>query len=152
MDDDRRFMGIALEEARKAFEEEEVPVGAAVVCDGRVVGRGRNAKESAGDPTAHAEVLAIRRAARALGRWRLSGCTLYVTLEPCPMCVGAMISARLDRLVFGCTDEKAGAAVTLYDLARDARMNHQMEVSSGVMAEEAARLLKEFFRMRRDRT
>jgi tRNA(adenine34) deaminase len=142
-------MGIALEEAQKAFEEEEVPVGAAVVFDGRVVGRGHNAKESGCDPTAHAEVLAIRRAARALGRWRLSGCTLYVTLEPCPMCIGAMISARLDRLVFGCADEKAGAAVTLYDLARDPRMNHQLEVASGVMADEAARLLKDFFRKRR---
>jgi len=149
MSDDRRFMGTALEEARLAFEEDEVPVGAAVVFEGRVVGRGRNAKESSGDPTAHAEVLAIRRAAQALGRWRLSGCTLYVTLEPCPMCVGAMISARLDRLVFGCTDDKAGAAVTLYDLARDARMNHQLEVASGVMAEEAARLLKDFFRKKR---
>ena len=149
MNDDQRFMGIALEEARKAFEEEEVPVGAAVVFDGRVVGRGRNAKESGCDTTAHAEVQANRQAAQALGRWRLSGCTLYVTLEPCPMCVGAMISARLDRLVFGCTDEKAGAAVTLYDLARDARMNHQMEVASGVMADEAARLLKDFFRQRR---
>jgi len=149
MSDDRRFMGIAIEEAKKAFEEDEVPVGAAVVFEGRVVGRGRNAKESGCDPTAHAEVLAIRRAAQALGRWRLSGCTLYVTLEPCPMCVGAMISARLDRLVFGCADDKAGAAVTLYDLARDTRMNHQLEVASGVMADEAARLLKEFFRKKR---
>jgi tRNA(adenine34) deaminase len=149
MNDDRRFMGIALEEAQKAFEEEEVPVGAVVVFRGRVVGRGHNAKESTGDPTAHAEVLAIRRAARALGRWRLSGCSLYVTLEPCPMCVGAMLSARMDRLVFGCTDEKAGAAVTLYELARDGRMNHQLEVASGVMDDEAARLLKEFFRHRR---
>jgi len=149
MSDERRFMGIALEEARKAFEEDEVPVGAAVVFEGRVVGRGHNQKESSGDPTAHAEVLAIRRAAESLGRWRLSGCTLYVTLEPCPMCVGAMISARLDRLVFGCTDDKAGAAVTLYDLARDTRMNHQLEVASGVMAEEAARLLKDFFRRKR---
>ena len=149
MSDERRFMGIALEEARKAFEEDEVPVGAAVVFEGRVVGRGHNQKESSGDPTAHAEVLAIRRAAESLGRWRLSGCTLYVTLEPCPMCVGAMISARLDRLVFGCTDDKAGAAVTLYDLARDTRMNHQLEVASGVMADEAARLLKDFFRRKR---
>jgi tRNA(adenine34) deaminase len=149
MNDDQRFMDIALEEAKQAFEEDEVPVGAAVVFEGRVVGRGRNAKESGCDPTAHAEVLAIRRAAKALGRWRLSGCTLYVTLEPCPMCVGAMISARLDRLVFGCTDDKAGAAVTLYDLARDTRMNHQLEVASGVMADEAARLLKDFFRKKR---
>jgi len=142
-------MDIALEEARKAFDEDEVPVGAVVVFEGRVVGRGHNQKESSGDPTAHAEVLAIRRAAQALGRWRLSGCTLYATLEPCPMCVGAMISARLDRLVFGCTDDKAGAAVTLYDLARDTRMNHQLEVASGVRADEAARLLKDFFRKKR---
>jgi tRNA(adenine34) deaminase len=149
MNDDRRFMDIALDEARRAFAEEEVPVGAAVVFEGRVVSRGRNAKESSGDPTAHAEMLAIRRAAQALGRWRLSGCTLYVTLEPCPMCIGAMLSARMDRLVFGCTDEKAGAAVTLYDLARDSRMNHRLEVASGVMADEAARLLKDFFRQRR---
>ncbi|MBN2496565.1 MAG: nucleoside deaminase [Deltaproteobacteria bacterium] len=146
---DRNWMRIALEEARAALDEDEVPVGAVVVCEGREVGRGRNAREGSRDPTAHAEVLALRAAAAELGRWRLAGCTLYVTLEPCPMCMGAMLAARIDRLVFGCADPKSGAAESLYRLGEDARLNHRLAVSGGILADEAAALLKTFFRSRR---
>jgi tRNA(adenine34) deaminase len=146
---DQAYMELALAEAKAAFAEDEVPVGAVVVCGDQVVGRGRNAKEKERDPTAHAELLAIREAARALGRWRLTGCTLFVTLEPCPMCVGAMLSARIDRLVFGCSDPKAGAAVSLVRLADDPRFNHRLVVEGGQRAEEARELLQAFFRKRR---
>jgi len=143
---ERKWMDVALEQARLAASEQEVPVGAVVVYDDRVIGRGRNRKESERDPTAHAEMTAIRQAAATLGRWRLDGCTLYATLEPCPMCMGATISARIDRLVFGCTDPKAGAVVSLYEMANDPRLNHRVEVLQGVGAEEAAELLTSFFR------
>ncbi len=146
---DQFWMQQALDEANKAYVESEVPVGAVVVLGDRIVGRGRNAKEKDQDPTAHAEVLALRRAATELGRWRLHDCQLFVTLEPCPMCVGAMLSTRIERLVFGCTDPKAGAAVSLLQLADDPRFNHRMQVASGIMAEESAELLREFFRLRR---
>ncbi len=149
---DRHLMGLALEQARLALETDEVPVGAVVVCDGRVVGEGANAKEGSLDPTAHAEILALRRAAAGLGRWRLGGCSLYVTLEPCPMCVGAMVSARIDRLVFGCSDPKAGAAGTLYQMADDPRLNHRIRVQGGVREEEAAGMLRSFFRQKRTRS
>jgi len=148
-DADRRFMELALEQARKARAADEVPVGAVVVCDGSVVGAGANAKEASRDPTAHAEVLALRAAASSLSRWRLAGCSLYVTLEPCPMCVGAMLSARIDRLVYGCRDPKAGAAESLFRLADDARLNHRMRVEGGLLQEEAAELLRAFFRQKR---
>jgi len=141
-----KWMDVALEQARLAASEQEVPVGAVVVYDDRVIGRGRNRKESERDPTAHAEMTAIRQAAATLGRWRLDGCTLYATLEPCPMCMGAIISARIDRLVFGCTDPKAGAVVSLYEMANDPRLNHRVEVLQGVGAEEAAEILTSFFR------
>jgi tRNA(adenine34) deaminase len=147
--DDRRFMELALAQAHNAWDEDEVPVGAIVVFDGEVVGAGANAKERSLDPTAHAEILALRQAAAQLRRWRLIGCSLYVTLEPCAMCVGAMISARIDRLVFGCPDPKAGAAESLYRLADDTRLNHRMEVVGGIGAEEAAAMLKAFFREKR---
>ncbi len=146
---DHEWMQEALGEAARAFEAGEVPVGAVVVLDGRVVGRGRNRKESGLDPTAHAEMIAIRQAAAELGRWRLSGCTLYATLEPCPMCVGAMLSARIDRLVFGCRDPKAGAVRSLFELAADSRLNHRIEVREGIGADQAAELLRSFFRLRR---
>jgi tRNA(adenine34) deaminase len=110
------------------------------------VAHGRNVREAAADPTAHAEMIAIRDAAVALGRWRLSGCTLYVTLEPCPMCAGALVNARIDRLVYGAADPKAGAVGTLFDLSADPRLNHRFEVSSGVLEEECSQVLKEFFR------
>jgi tRNA(adenine34) deaminase len=139
-------MLLALEEARLAAAEGEVPIGAVLVCDGEVVARARNARESAADPTAHAEMIVIRDAATKLGRWRLTGCTLYVTLEPCPMCAGAMVNARVDRLVYGAADPKAGAVGTLYDLSADARLNHRFEVTAGVLGDECGQILKEFFR------
>ena len=142
-------MAEALAEARRAAAEGEVPIGAVVVCEGRVVGRGRNARERLNDPTAHAELLALQEAARALGRWRLTGATIYATLEPCPMCAGALVNARIDRLVYGVPDPKAGAAGTLFDIPRDARLNHRLEVTSGVLAQECGEILKEFFRGKR---
>jgi tRNA(adenine34) deaminase len=146
---DATWMAEALAEARKAAAEGEVPIGAVVVCDSRVVGRGRNARETRRDPTAHAEMLALQEAARALGRWRLTGTTVYATLEPCPMCAGALVNARVDRLVYAVADPKAGAAGTLFDVLRDPRLNHRLDVASGVLAEECGELLSSFFRSRR---
>ncbi|WP_454777687.1 tRNA adenosine(34) deaminase TadA [Georgenia muralis] len=143
-------MDEALGLAREALTSDDVPVGAVVLGpDGRVLGRGRNRREADGDPTAHAEVLALREAARALGTWRLAGCTLVVTLEPCTMCAGALVLARVDRLVLGAWDPKAGAAGSVRDVVRDARLNHRVEVVGGVRAEESAELLTTFFRTRR---
>ncbi|MDZ4166343.1 MAG: tRNA adenosine(34) deaminase TadA [Coriobacteriia bacterium] len=139
-------MALALEQARLAAAEGEAPIGAVLVCDGSVVARSRNARESAADPTAHAEMIAIREGAGRLGRWRLSGCTLYVTLEPCPMCAGALVNARVDRLVYGAADPKAGAIGTLYDLSDDPRLNHRFEVTAGVLEAECGEILKEFFK------
>ncbi len=144
-------MAEALAEARRAAAEGEVPVGAVVVCEGRVVGRGRNARERLQDPTAHAEVLALREASRSLGRWRLSGCTLLVTLEPCFMCAGALVNARVDRLVFAVRDPKAGAAGSLGDVCRDPRLNHRLQVAEGLLSGECGELLRGFFRERRKR-
>ncbi len=149
LDPDRRWMRLALQEAERAFEAGEVPVGAVVVRGGQVVGRGHNQVERLQDPTAHAEMIAVSAACQTLGSKNLSGCALYVTLEPCPMCAGALVWARLDRLVFGAFDEKAGAASTLYDIPRDGRLNHQLEAVSGVEAERSASLLRAFFRQRR---
>jgi tRNA(adenine34) deaminase len=141
-------MRLALAEAVRAGPD--VPVGAVVLAsDGTtVLGAGHNEREASGDPTAHAEVLAIRRAAADLGEWRLAGCTLVVTLEPCTMCAGAIVQSRLDRVVYGARDEKAGAAGSLWDVVRDRRLNHRPEVIEGVLAEDCARLLTEFFRGR----
>lgn len=138
-------MRLALDEARKAGAAGEVPIGAVVVCDDVVVARGHNRRETDEDPTAHAEMIAVREAAKALGRWRLSGCTVYVTLEPCPMCAGALHAARIDRCVYGATDPKAGALGTLYDIASDERLNHRYEVTADVLAEESSAILREFF-------
>lgn len=151
MEADAAYMALALEEARAATAEGEVPIGAVVVCDGAVIARAHNRREMDADPTAHAEMIAIREAARRLGRWRLSDCTVYVTLEPCPMCAGAMHQARITRLVFGAFDPKAGAVGTLYDLSNDVRLNHRFSVTSGVLAEESAALLRGFFeRLRKE--
>ncbi len=139
----------AIAEARRAAAEGEVPIGAVLVFEGRVVGRGRNARERLNDPTAHAEMLALQEAARALGRWRLTGATIYATLEPCPMCAGALVNARIYRLVYAVADPKAGAAGTLFDIPRDPRLNHRVRVDTGVLAEECSALLKDFFRERR---
>jgi tRNA(adenine34) deaminase len=139
----------ALALAREAGARGEVPVGAVAVFEDRIVGRGANARESAHDPTAHAELLAVQDAARTLGRWRLTGVTVYVTLEPCAMCAGAMVLARVDRLVFAASDPKAGAVGSLMDLSSDPRLNHRYPVERGVLGEEAGELLKAFFRARR---
>nr|WP_277441244.1 tRNA adenosine(34) deaminase TadA [Streptomyces sp. SPB162] len=137
----------ALEEAGLAPRTGDVPVGAVVLApDGEVIGRGRNEREATGDPTAHAEVLAIRDAAEAVGEWRLAGCTLVVTLEPCTMCAGAIVLSRLDRVVYGAVDAKGGAVGSLWDVVRDRRLNHRPEVIEGVLAEECASLLTRFFR------
>jgi tRNA(adenine34) deaminase len=146
---DERFMRDALGAARRALSHGDVPVGAAVVKGGLVIARGRNARERDRDPTAHAEIVAIRRAAKKLGSWRLSGCTLYVTLEPCAMCAGAMVLARLPRLVYGASDPKAGFTGSLGDLVRHPRLNHRVEVTAGVLAAECGRILVEFFGERR---
>ena len=144
------MMTEALEEARLAVAHDDVPVGAVVVAaDGRIVGRGRNRREVDGDPTAHAEVVAIRAAAEALGTWRLDGCTLYVTLEPCTMCAGAVVQSRIATLVYGADDAKAGAVVSLFDTVRDPRLPHTPAVVRGVLAEESSTLLREFFAERR---
>lgn len=139
-------MRLALDEARAALATSDVPIGAVVLDEsGAVIGRGHNEREAEADPTAHAEVLALRQAARARGEWRLEGCTLVVTLEPCTMCAGASVLARVDRLVFGAFDEKAGAVGSLWDVVRDRRLNHRPEVVSGVLATESSSLLLEFF-------
>jgi len=139
-------MGAALDEARAALGTGDVPIGAVVVDgSGSVVGAGRNVREAVGDPTGHAEMVAIRAAAAGTGSWRLDGCTLVVTLEPCTMCAGAAVLARLDRVVFGAFDPKAGAVGSLWDVVRDRRLNHRPEVVSGVGAEESAALLEAFF-------
>jgi tRNA(adenine34) deaminase len=147
---DLAAMDEALAEARAATETGDVPVGAIVLdAFGTVVGRGRNAREAAADPTAHAEVIALRAAATTLGSWRLAGCTLVVTLEPCTMCAGALVLSRVARLVYGAADPKAGAVGSLWDVVRDPRLNHRPEVVAGVRAEESSDLLREFFRSRR---
>ncbi|MEW6253724.1 MAG: tRNA adenosine(34) deaminase TadA [Planctomycetota bacterium] len=146
---DRRYMQEALRLAERALESEDVPVGAVIVHEGRIIGRGYNQREKLRDPTAHAEMLALTAAADYLGQWRLDDCTLYVTLEPCAMCAGAMVLARLPRLVYGATDPKAGACGSLYELTTDPRLNHRVETVGGVLAEPAAELLRAFFRQRR---
>jgi tRNA(adenine34) deaminase len=143
-------MELALEEAALAVAHGDVPVGAVVLRDGEVIAQRHNERERTGDPTAHAELLALRDAAEVVGSWRLEGTTLVVTLEPCPMCAGALVAARLDQVVFGATDPKTGACGSLYNLAVDPRLNHEVEVVSGVRAEEAALLLTGFFEERRD--
>jgi tRNA(adenine34) deaminase len=143
--DDRGWMCEALAEAKRAAEQGEVPVGALLVRDGEVLGRGHNRRELEADPLAHAELLAIRQAAARLGTWRLTGCTLYVTLEPCAMCAGALVNSRIERLVFGAPDPKAGYCGTLGNVVQDRRLNHQVKVEAGVMEEECAATLKSFF-------
>lgn len=144
-------MRVALGDAAAALGTGDVPVGAVVVDeDGVVVGRGRNEREATGDPTAHAEVVALRAAAARRGTWRLAGCTLVVTLEPCAMCAGALVLARVDRLVYGATDPKAGAVGSLWDLVRDRRLNHRPEVVAGVLADECGAVLRDFFGSHRE--
>jgi tRNA(adenine34) deaminase len=145
-EDDRRFMQAAFAEARAAQQCGEVPIGAVLVLDGQIIGRGHNLRETGADPTAHAEMQAIRQAAAAIGHWRLLETTLYVTLEPCVMCMGAIILARIPRLVFACRDPRAGAVGSIYDFSQDERFNHRVVVQEGVLGEECSKLLSEFFR------
>jgi tRNA(adenine34) deaminase len=150
---DETFMRVALEEAVLAAEAGDVPVGAVVVdATGVIVGRGRNRREANQDPTAHAEIEALRDAARARGAWRLAGHSVYVTLEPCPMCAGALVNARVARVVYGCADPKAGAVETLFSIGRDVRLNHRFEVQGLVLPDECAGLLRAFFAVRRQRS
>jgi tRNA(adenine34) deaminase len=148
--EDERFLREAIAFARIAFSEKEVPVGAVVVRDGRMIGRGRNRREALADPTHHAEIEAIREAARTVGTWRLENATLYATVEPCPMCAGAAVNARIARIVFGCADPKAGYCGTLGNIPQDPRLNHRCAVEGGVLAAECADLLKLFFQARRE--
>jgi tRNA(adenine34) deaminase len=147
--DDEQWMGLAIAEAQRALEHDDVPIGAVVVRDGAVIGAGRNERELRQDPTAHAEAIALREAARALGSWRVLDSTLYVTLEPCAMCAGAIVLARVPRVVYGCTDPKAGAAGSVLDVLGEPRLTHRPRVTGGVLAGECAALLTEFFAARR---
>ena len=142
---DEYFMELALEEGKKALAEEEVPVGAVLVKGNKIISTGHNSKEASNDPTAHAEILAIKEASQKLRSWRLTDTTLYVTKEPCPMCAGAIVQARIEKLVFGANDDKAGAAGTIFNLLQDKRLNHQVEITSGVRQKECQELLQKFF-------
>ena len=148
MDED--FMKEALHEAEKAYLIGEVPVGAVIVLKGEIIARGHNLRETSSDPTAHAEIIALRKAADVIKHWRLSEMTIYVTLEPCVMCAGALIQARLKRLVYGADDPKAGAVKTLYNITQDPRLNHRLEVTGGVLAEDCAAILQRFFHEKRE--
>jgi len=146
---DEEYMAEALRQAMTALEDNEVPVGAVIVQDGRVIGRAHNQRERLRDPTAHAEMIAITQAAEHVGNWRLEGCTMYVTLEPCPMCAGAIVLARLPRLVFGARDPKTGAVGSIYDIPRDPKLNHAVDVTAGVLEKECGDILTEFFQRKR---
>lgn len=147
---DATFMRLALDEARVGADSDDVPIGAVVVSNGQVLAAAHNQREATGDPTAHAEVLALRTAAEQQGTWRLDGCSLYVTLEPCTMCAGAIVLARIERLVFGAWNPEMGAVGTLWDVVRDRRLNHRPEVVAGVLADECSASLQDFFATKRD--
>jgi tRNA(adenine34) deaminase len=146
---DEYFMRLALRQAERATEHGDVPIGAVVVLDGEVIAAAGNERELRKSPVAHAEIIAIEEAAAVMGSWRLLNTVIYVTLEPCPMCAGAIVQARIPHLVYGATDEKAGAAGTLYNVCQDARLNHCLEITSGVLADESAAVLRQFFQARR---
>ena len=143
--DDTQWMQKAIRLAQEAGERGEIPVGAVVVQYGEIIGRGQNRREESGDPTAHAEILALQEAGRSLGSWRLEECDLYVTLEPCVMCAGALVWARIRRLIFGARDAKAGGVVSLYEVPTDSRLNHRVEVIEGILTESCAALMTDFF-------
>ncbi len=145
------FMKAALKEARKAYLEDEVPVGAVIVKDGKIIARAHNIKEMKNDTTKHAEILAIQKASKKLNTWRLTGCTMYVTLEPCVMCAGAMIQSRLDKVVFGTVDEKTGACGTVLNVLQDYKFNHIVEIEKGIMEKECKEILQDFFRRLREK-
>jgi len=148
--EDQRFMKIAIEQAKIAEENGDVPIGAVIVYQNQIIGKAYNQRQQLQDPTAHAEIIALTQAAAALENWHLNGCTMYVTLEPCPMCAGALVLARIDRLVYGCDDPKTGAVKSLYNIVTDGRLNHRLEVKSGVLADECSQLLQRFFQNRRE--
>lgn len=148
---DKEYMELALAEAQKAYDMGEIPIGAVIVDnDGNIVSTGHNLRECSHDATAHAEMEAIRSACDKLERWRLSGCTLYVTIEPCPMCAGALVNSRIDRLVYGSNDSKAGAVESIFNVVNNPALNHQMQVTAGVLDEECSGMMKRFFKMRRE--
>jgi len=146
---DERFMRAAIAQGRIAEEKGDVPIGAVIVYQNRIIAKGSNQRELLGDPTAHAEMISLTSAADFMGNWRLNGCTMYVTLEPCCMCAGALVLARIDRLVYGCSDPKAGACESLYQITQDKRLNHQVQITSGVLRQDCSALLSGFFQRRR---
>ena len=146
---DEKYMRLAIEQAKIAEENGDVPIGAVIVYKDQIIGRAYNQREQLKDPTAHAEIIALTQAAAALENWHLNGCTIYVTLEPCPMCAGALVLSRIDRLVYGCDDPKTGAVKSLYNIVTDGRLNHRLEVTSGVLADECAKQLQDFFQKKR---
>lgn len=147
--DDERYMRVAIESARIAEDNGDVPIGAVIVREGQIIAKAYNQREQLQDPTAHAEIIALTQAAAAVENWHLDGCTMYVTLEPCCMCAGALVLSRMDRLVYGCKDPKAGACGSLYNIVADERLNHRLDVTSGVMEDECSELLQIFFARRR---
>ncbi|MGA2914726.1 MAG: tRNA adenosine(34) deaminase TadA [Sedimentisphaerales bacterium] len=147
---DQQFMKAALTQADIALEGGDVPIGAVIVYQNKIIAKGANQRHQLNDPTAHAEIIAITAAAESIGNWRLHGCTIYVTLEPCCMCAGALVLARIDRLVYGCDDPKAGAVKSLYNIVQDSRLNHRLEVTSGVLADECSAMLTDFFKKKRN--
>lgn len=151
MTKDEFYMGKAIEEAKIAAAVGEIPVGAVVIYQKKAIARAYNLRETLPCATAHAELLAIEKACRALGRWRLTGCTLYVTVEPCPMCAGAIVNSRLDRVVYGCEDPKGGAVRSLFQIVDNPALNHRVEVTAGVRADECAAIMRDFFRSRRQK-
>ena len=148
--EDQQFMQAAIESAKIADENGDVPIGAVIVYKNQIIAKAYNQREQLADPTAHAEIIALTQAAAALENWHLNGCTMYVTLEPCPMCAGALVLARMDRLVYGCDDPKAGACGSLYNIVQDERLNHKLEVTSGVLADECSQQLQNFFQQQRN--
>jgi tRNA(adenine34) deaminase len=146
---DEQYIQKAIQQAQIAAENGDVPIGAVIVYQNQIIGKAYNQREQLNDPTAHAEIIALTQAASFIGSWRLHGCTIYVTLEPCPMCAGALVLARIDRLVYGCDDPKTGACKSLYNIVQDERLNHRLEVTSGVLADDCSMLLKDFFQRRR---
>lgn len=151
MNDDEKYMKEALAEAQKAFALGEVPIGAVLVVDGAIIARGHNMRETWHDATAHAEMIVIKEACRALKKWRLTGSTLYVTIEPCPMCAGGLVMSRVDRVVYGSADSKAGAVESIFNIVNHRALNHRLSVTEGVLADECRGIMKEFFRRRRGR-
>lgn len=149
---DKKFMAAAIDQANIALENGDVPVGAVIVHQNNIIAKGYNQRHQLNDPTAHAEIIAMTAASEYIGNWRLEGCTIYVTLEPCCMCAGACVLARLDRLVFGCDDPKAGACGSLYNIVQDERLNHRLDITKGVLAEDCTKLLQDFFRKKRNST